>query len=318
MDSRVLPAGTYTRRLGKSNLQVCAIGFGCMGLSEFYDPLDEGSAVRAIMAGVEAGIDLFDTADMYGGGSNERLLGNAIRPIRQRLILCTKFGIIRERGQKRLDGSPKYVYQACDASLRRLGTDHIDIYYLHRLDPSTPIAETVGAMSRLVEHGKVRFLGLSKVDAGTLAAADEVFPIAMVQQEYSLLARDVEGEFLDLCRTRDIALVAYSPLCKGLLSGNARARDTLDRNDWRRRDPRFEPANLPQNLAKLERLNEFARKRNCTSSQVALAWLLSQGSNVLPIPGMRSPRHVRENLRALGCALSATDCQALCAQVSGQ
>jgi aryl-alcohol dehydrogenase-like predicted oxidoreductase len=299
----------HTRELGKSGLQVSAIGLGCMGMSEFYGPSDDDQSLGTLHHALDLGITLWDTADMYGVGRNEELVGRALQGHRDRVVLATKFGNVRggDGAFLGVDGSPDYVRRACDASLRRLGVDHIDLYYQHRVDPKVPIEETVGAMAELVQQGKVRYLGLSEAAAGTVRRAAAVHPIAALQTEYSLWTRDLEDEILPTCRELGIGLVAYSPLGRGFLTGKIQRLDDLDKSDWRRMNPRFQEENLKKNLVIAERIREIAAAKKCSPAQLALAWVLAQGSDVVPIPGTRSRRRLEENAAATQVALSADD-----------
>jgi aryl-alcohol dehydrogenase-like predicted oxidoreductase len=282
-----------------------------MGMSEFYGRADECESLRTIHTAINLGINFLDTADMYGRGANEELVGKAIRGKRDGLLIATKFGIVRQDGGKRRDGRPEYVRQACESSLRRLNIETIDLYYLHRLDPETPIEDTVGAMSDLVRQGKVRFLGLSKVEPEILLRAHAVHPIAALQMEYSLWAREVEREVLATCRKNDIALVAYSPLGKGFLGGGVQSLDGLAEDDWRRRDPRFQGDNLESNLQRLSALKKLAESKGCTTGQLSLAWILHQGEDIIALPGMRRVSRLYENIRAGSIALSREDLAAI-------
>lgn len=278
-----------------------------MGLSEFYSAMRVADAQAAVRLGIEVGITHFDTADMYGRGANEVLLGEALRGIRSSVVLATKCGVIRSGGAKRIDGSPQYIRAACEASLRRLQTDHVDILYLHRVDTAVPVEDTIGAMADLVWDGKARYLGLSKVDTTTVRRAIRVHPIVAVQMEYSLFARDVEPDMLELCRQENVALVAYSPLCKGLLSGRILSREQLEAEDvYRRLDRRFRSEALEHTRDSLETLDRLARESNCSASQLALAWLLSRGPQVIPIPGMRTREQVLENVGAVEVQLTSS------------
>ncbi|MGQ0529474.1 MAG: aldo/keto reductase [Panacagrimonas sp.] len=301
------------RRLGRSQLVVSALGLGCMGMSEFYGPSEERSNLDVLERARDLGVNFLDTADMYGVGRNEQLISQVLRKRRHETVLATKFGFLRaeDGSMLGLSGRPQYVRRACEASLRRLRVDHIDLYYLHRVDPSVPIEETVGAMSRLIEAGMVRYLGLSEVSASSLRRASTVYPITALQSEYSLWTRDVEAEILPVCRELGTSLVACSPLGRGFLSGSIGKPEDLDPQDWRRSNPRFEAENLRRNLALVEALSEMARAKQCTPAQLALAWLLRQASDVLPIPGTRHGQRLEENLAATQIMLSADDIGAL-------
>ena len=296
-----------TRRLGKSGLEVSALGLGCMGMSEFYAGRDEAEAVATIHRALELGVGFLDTADMYGMGANEELVGRAIRGRRDRVVLATKFGIVRDPqapAKRAFSGRPDYVRQACEASLRRLGVEVIDLYYQHRVDPATPIEETVGAMAELVRAGKVRHLGLSEARPETLRRAARVHPIAALQSEYSLWSRDPEDGTLATCRELGIGFVAYSPLGRGFLTGQIRRLEDLAPDDYRRTSPRFQGENLGKNLELVTRIEALARRKGCTASQLALAWVLSRGEDVVPIPGTKRRRWLEENLAALDLALA--------------
>lgn len=297
------------RELGTSGLQVSMVGLGCMGMSDFYGANDEGRSLETLHHALEVGVDFWDTADMYGTGRNEELLAKVLTDHRDEVVLATKFGIVRGEDGAILgiSGKPDYVREACDASLRRLGVDHIDLYYQHRVDPEVPIEETVGAMAELVEAGKVRHLGLSEAGADTLRRAAEVHPITALQTEYSLWSRDLEGEILPTCRELGIGLVAYSPLGRGFLSGQIRSIDDLDADDWRRTNPRFAPGNFEKNLEMVEHLGELAAEKGCTPAQLALAWVLLQGRDVVPIPGTTKPHRIDENAAAARVQLSADE-----------
>ncbi|GAA1912028.1 aldo/keto reductase [Streptantibioticus ferralitis] len=291
------------RRLGKSGLEVSALGLGCMGMSIAYGPTDDAEARRALDRASELGITFLDTADAYGRGANEELLGGWLRGRdRDSVVLATKFGLRHDAATGRVgdvDTSPDYVPVACDASLRRLGVEHIDLYYAHRRDPGVPIEDTVGAMAALVEAGKVRHLGLSEVSAETLRTAHAVHPISAIQLEYSLFTRDVvEGEMLATCRELDIAVVAYSPLGRGMLAGAVSSREDLTEDDNRRRWPRFSAENIGPNLDLVCAVGELAAQMGCTPGQAALAWLLAQGDDIVPIPGTKRTRYLEENAAA--------------------
>ena len=294
-------------RLGKSNLQVSAMGLGCMGLSEFYSVLDEAGTLRTIQYSIDHGITFLDTADMYGSGRDGMLVSRAIRGIRERIQLATKCGITRTSNRAQRNGSPEYIRRACDDSLRRLATDRIDVYYLHRVDPHTPVEDSVLAIASLVKQGKVRHVGLSKVDEATLRRANAVYPITAVQMEFSLWAPHIAGDFLKLCRELDVAVVAYSPLCKGLLAGKLTWPEVLNAPDWRRKDPRFAADEFQRGLEPLAALKRLALNTHSTPAQLALAWLLQHDGWVTPIPGMRKPDHVQENLKALDWELSSAE-----------
>ncbi|MGH6912815.1 MAG: aldo/keto reductase [Geminicoccales bacterium] len=299
-----------TRQLGA--LRVPAIGLGCMGMTPIYGEPDEGECIATIQRAIELGATLIDTADAYGGGRNEELVGRALKGRRDQVTLATKFGNIRTlEGGRDVNGHPDYVPQACDASLRRLCVEAIDLYYLHRVDPKVPIEDTVGAMARLVELGKVRQIGLSEAGAGTLRRAQAVHRIAALQTEYSLWTRDVEAEILPACRELGIGFVAYSPLGRGFLSGRITSLGALAENDRRREHPRFAPENLERNLELLEALRGIAATKDCTPAQIALAWLLAQGQDIVPIPGTKRRAWLEENVAALDIRLDASELQRL-------
>ena len=300
-----------TRKLG--SLEVSALGLGCMGMSEFYGTVDEGEAIATIHRAIELGIDFLDTADMYGPFTNEQLVGRAIADRRDRVIVATKFGNERNPDGSwiGINGSPDYVRRACDASLERLGLDHIDLYYQHRVDLDTPIEETVGAMKELVEAGKVRHLGLSEAAPATIRRAHAVHPIAALQSEYSLWTRDPEDDVLPTVRELGIGFVAYSPLGRGFLSGQITSVDDLPETDWRRRGPRFQGENFQRNLDLVAKVEEVAAEKGVTSSQLALAWVLAQGADIVPIPGTKRVSYLEENAEAAELALSASDLERL-------
>jgi aryl-alcohol dehydrogenase-like predicted oxidoreductase len=297
------------RKLGRQGLEVGALGLGCMGMSEFYGSGDESEAIATIHRAIDLGVEFFDTADAYGPFTNEKLVGRAIRDRRDRVVIATKFG-----NQRREDGSwvgingkPEYVRQACEGSLQRLGVDHIDLYYQHRVDNTVPIEETIGAMADLVRQGKVRYLGMSEAAPGTIRRAHKVHPISALQTEYSLWSRDPEDQILPAVRELGIGFVAYSPLGRGFLSGKIKSIDDLETNDWRRRNPRFQSQNFQKNLDVVARVEEIAREKKVTPSQLALAWVLSRGNDIVPIPGSRRRSHLEENVKALDTRLSERD-----------
>ena len=294
------------RRLGTQGLETSALGLGCMGMSEFYGTADEGEAIATIHRALELGVNFLDTADAYGPFKNERLVGRAIEDRRDEVVLATKFGSVRNEQGERLGirGDREYVLAACNASLERLGTEHIDVYYQHRVDPNTPIEETVGAMAELVEQGKVRYLGLSEAAAETIRRAHAVHPISALQSEYSLWTRDVEDEILPAIRELGIGLVAYSPLGRGFLSGRIHSVDDLEASDFRRANPRFQGENFQKNLDLVERVEELAASKGCTAAQIALAWVLAQGEDIVPIPGTTRVKNLEENVSALDVELS--------------
>jgi len=297
------------RSLGGDGLVVSALGLGCMGMSDFYGGRDEAEAIATIHRALDLGVTFLDTADMYGVGANEELVGRAIRDRRDAVVLATKFGNVRgaDGAFLGIDGRPAYVQQACEASLRRLGVETIDLYYQHRVDPKTPIEETVGAMARLVEQGKVRRLGLSEAAPATIRRAQAVHPIAALQTEYSLWSRDPEDDILPTCRELGIGFVAYSPLGRGFLTGQITRFDDLDPDDSRRNQPRFQGENFQKNLDLVARVREIAREKGCTPGQLALAWLLARGEDIVPIPGTKRRTYLEENVGALDVALTPED-----------
>ncbi len=301
------------RQLGNKGPVVSAIGLGCMGMSEFYGGAEEDESLATIQRALDLGLTLIDTADAYGPHKNEELVGRALRGRRQGVILATKFGLVRSADPtyRGVDGRPEYVKAACDASLRRLGVDHIDLYYQHRVDPLVPIEDTVGAMSDLIKAGKVRFLGLSEAAPATIRRAHRVHPITALQTEYSLWTRDVEEEILPTVRSLGIGFVAYSPLGRGFLSGRFQRPEDLPEGDFRRNNPRFQGENFRRNLDLVERVRAIAHEKGVTPSQLALAWVLSRGEDVVPIPGTKRRRYLEENVAALEISLSDDDLRRL-------
>ncbi len=301
------------RRLGKMGLEVPALGLGCMGMSNIYGPSDKTEAIATIHRAIELGMNFLDSADMYGGGKNEELIGQAICDRRDKVILATKFGQVRgpDGRPAGVNGRPEYVRAACDASLKRLGVDHIDLYYQHRVDRATPIEETVGAMGELVKAGKVRYLGLSEAAAETIRRGNAVHPISALQTEYSLWTRDVEAEILPMVRALGVGFVAYSPLGRGFLTGQFQSPDDFPAGDWRRGHPRLTGENFAHNRGLVRQVEALAAKKGCTPAQLALSWVLAQGNDIVAIPGTKRRGYLEQNGKALEVRLDAADLEAL-------
>ena len=298
------------KTLGNSSLSISAMGLGCMGMSEFYGATDDTESIATINMAIDSGMNFLDTADIYGPFTNEILVGNTIRERRSEVVLATKFAIVRDINdptKRSISGRPEYVKSACEASLKRLGTDYIDLYYQHRVDVNTPIEETVGAMAELVKEGKVRYLGLSEASANTIKRANAVHPISAVQSEYSLWSRDIEAEIIPACEELGITLVAYSPLGRGFLTGQIKRFDDLAMDDFRRYSPRFQGDNFQKNLELVAKIKNIADEKGCTTAQLALAWVMAQKPNIVPIAGTKRRSYLKDNLGGLDVELSKND-----------
>jgi aryl-alcohol dehydrogenase-like predicted oxidoreductase len=299
-----------TRSLGRSGLTVSALGLGCMSMSEFYGPGDDAESIATIHRAIELGVTFFDTADVYGPFKNEELVGRAVKGKREKLIIATKFGIVRDPADPKargVNGKPEYIRNSCESSLRRLGTDYIDLYYLHRVDPNTPIEETIGGLAELVKEGKIRHIGLSEASVKTIRRAAKVHTITALQTEYSLWSRDPEDEILATCRELGIGFVAYSPLGRGFLTGQIKRFEDLAPDDFRRGVDRFQGENFQKNVDLVTKVEDIAIQKGCTASQLALAWVLAQGDDIVPIPGTRRRTRLEENLKSVDVQLTGED-----------
>jgi aryl-alcohol dehydrogenase-like predicted oxidoreductase len=308
--TQITSTAVERRALGTQGLEVAAMGLGCMGMSEFYGRADEGEAIATIQRALDLGVTLFDTSDMYGPYTNEELVGRALRGRREHAVVATKFGVVRDPNdptKRGIEGRPEYVRRAIEGSLGRLGLEYVDLYYQHRVDPDTPIEETVGAMAELVREGKVRYIGLSEAAPDTVRRAHAVHPISALQTEYSLWTRDPEDEVLPTVRELEIGFVAYSPLGRGFLSGRFQSPDDLKEGDFRRMNPRFQGENFQRNLELVEHVREIAEEKAVTPAQLALAWVLAQGGDIVPIPGTKRRQRLEENVAALDVELSDED-----------
>ncbi|OUS31875.1 aldo/keto reductase [Gammaproteobacteria bacterium 45_16_T64] len=310
-----------TRKLGTEGLEVSSVGLGCMGMSDFYGAHNDADSMATLSAAIDSGVTFWDTSDAYGPYTNEQLLGRYFKDnpgARNKVIVATKFGILRNTSGdfNGFDGRPEYLQQACDDSLKRLGVDHIDLYYQHRMDPAVPIEETVGAMAELVTQGKIRYLGLSEASANTLERASKVHPISALQSEYSLWSQHLEESVLPACKKLGIGFVSYSPLGRGFLTGAIKSRDDLEAGDWRLQNPRFSEENFQQNLVLVDRIKEMALEKQCTTAQLALAWILHQGADYVSIPGTRSPTRVQENAKAMEVTLTTEELSQIATNIS--